>query len=229
MKIFKIFAGKISKKSLVTAQDLCHSLLAMQQVIEPTKITNFSRTTAELESFFLFGLFCAGKNSDYAAKCLARLLTGKEGDSPFAILKSLGEIGIHNTLVASRIGQYHRLTKAIVQAVDLDLQTCTLEDLLKVHGVGQKTARFFLLHTRADCECAVLDTHILRWLRDNEVDAPWSTPASVKQYKDLEQKFLILAKKNFPFMSIAQIDLTLWMHYSGRLADDKFSAPTFID
>jgi len=200
----------------------------MQILIDPKKITNFTRTQAELQSFFLFGLFCAGKNSDYAAKCLARLLANRTGDTPFQILKELGETGIHNALVASRIGQYGRLTKAVMDAVDLDLSTCTLEELMKVHGVGQKTARFFLLHTRPNCQCAVLDTHILKWLRDNQVDAPQNTPTSVKQYKDLEEKFLFLANANFPFMSIADVDLTLWMKYSGRLDDDKYSAPTFI-
>jgi thermostable 8-oxoguanine DNA glycosylase len=200
----------------------------MQILIDPKKITNFSRTQAELQSFFLFGLFCAGKNSDYAAKCLARLLANRTGDTPFQILKELGETGIHNALVASRIGQYGRLTKAVMDAVDLDLSTCTLEELMKVHGVGQKTARFFLLHTRPNCQCAVLDTHILKWLRDNQVDAPQNTPTSVKQYKDLEEKFLFLANINFPFMSIADVDLTLWMKYSGRLDDDKYSAPTFM-
>ena len=201
----------------------------MQILIDPKKITNFTRTQAELQSFFLFGLFCAGKNSDYAAKCLARLLANRTGDTPFQILKELGETGIHNALVASRIGQYGRLTKAVMDAVDLDLSTCTLEELMKVHGVGQKTARFFLLHTRPNCQCAVLDTHILKWLRDNQVDAPQNTPTSVKQYKDLEEKFLFLANANFPFMSIADVDLTLWMKYSGRLDDDKYSAPTFIE
>ena len=200
----------------------------MQILIDPKKITNFTRTQAELQSFFLFGLFCAGKNSDYAAKCLACLLVNRTGDTPFQILKELGETGIHNALVASRIGQYGRLTKAVMDAVDLDLSTCTLEELMKVHGVGQKTARFFLLHTRPDCQCAVLDTHILKWLRDNQVDAPQNTPTSVKQYKDLEEKFLFLANINFPFMSIADVDLILWMKYSGRLDDDKYSAPTFI-
>jgi thermostable 8-oxoguanine DNA glycosylase len=200
----------------------------MQILIDPKKITNFSRTQAELQSFFLFGLFCAGKNSDYAAKCLAKLLHTIEGETPFEVLKNLGEIGIYNALCASRIGQYNRLTKAVMSAVNLDLATCTLEELMKVHGVGQKTARFFLLHTRPNCQCAVLDTHILKWLRDNQVDAPQNTPTSVKQYKDLEEKFLFLANANFPFMSIADVDLTLWMKYSGRLDDDKYSAPTFI-
>lgn len=201
----------------------------MQILIDPKKITNFTRTQAELQSFFLFGLFCAGKNSDYAAKCLAKLLHNNEGETPFEVLKNLGETGIHNALVASRIGQYTRLTKAIVDAVYLDLSTCTLEELMSVHGVGQKTARFFLLHTRPNCKVAVLDTHILKWLRDNEVDAPQVTPTSVKQYKALEEKFLFLAGINFPFMSIADVDLTLWMKYSGRLESDAVEPKMFAE
>jgi thermostable 8-oxoguanine DNA glycosylase len=201
----------------------------MQILIDPKKITNFTRTQAELQSFFLFGLFCAGKNSDYAAKCLAKLLHNNEGETPFEVLKNLGETGIHNALVASRIGQYTRLTKAIVDAVYLDLSTCTLEELMSVHGVGQKTARFFLLHTRPNCKVAVLDTHILKWLRDNGVDAPQVTPTSVKQYKALEEKFLFLAGINFPFMSIADVDLTLWMKYSGRLENDAVEPQMFAE
>jgi thermostable 8-oxoguanine DNA glycosylase len=201
----------------------------MQILIDPKKITNFTRTQAELQSFFLFGLFCAGKNSDYAAKCLAKLLHNNEGETPFEVLKNLGETGIHNALVASRIGQYTRLTKAIMDAVYLDLSTCTLEELMSVHGVGQKTARFFLLHTRSNCKVAVLDTHILKWLRDNGVDAPQVTPTSVKQYKALEEKFLFLAGINFPFMSIADVDLTLWMKYSGRLENDAVEPQMFAE
>lgn len=189
-------------------------------MITPKDITNFSRTTHELQSFFLFGLFCAGKNSDYASKCLSRLLS-KDKDEPFKILKNLGEIGIHNALVASRIGQYSRLTKGIMQALDLDLATCSLDDLMNIHGVGPKTARFFLLHTRANYECAVLDTHILKFLRDHQVDAPKNTPTNYKQYLDLEKKFIYLAKINFPSMALADIDLTLWMKYSGRLDEDQ--------
>jgi len=188
----------------------------MQLTIDPKQITNFSRTTSELQAFFLFGLFCAGKNSDYASRCLSKLLHKSEGDTPFEILKNLGETGIHNALVASKIGQYSRLTKAICQAVDLDLHSCSLEDLLNVHGVGQKTARFFLLHTRSNVKCAVLDTHILKFLRDNAVDAPQNTPTSIKQYEMLEKQFLFLIDSHFPFMSVADVDLTLWKKYSGR-------------
>jgi endonuclease III len=189
------------------------------QAITPTRITNFNRNDYELQSFWLFSMFVAGKNSDYASKCLARLLN--KDVLPFEYLQNLGEVGIHNALVASRIGQYNRLTKAILDSLNLDLRNCSLEDLLQIRGVGPKTARFFLLHTRQNCECAVLDTHILAWMRDNGVDdAPESTPQNQKLYQQLEKQFLFLAKHNFPHMSVAQIDLMIWMKQSGRLKDE---------
>jgi hypothetical protein len=188
--------------------------------IDPTKITNFQRTDAELQAFALFGLFCAGKNSDYAARCLARLLN-KCDSTPFNYLRELGEIGIHNALVASKIGQYHRLTKALMALIELDLRTCSLSDLTSVFGIGAKTARFFLVHSRPNCDHAILDVHVLKFLRDNGVeDAPEQTPTNHKKYLELEKKFLYLAKIRFPFMSIADIDLIIWQHYSGRLHHD---------
>ena len=188
--------------------------------IDPKNITNFDRTSAELQAFWLFSLFVAGKNSDYASQCLSRLLSKAQNkeQNPFDYLRELGEIGVHNALVAAKIGQYSRLTKAIMQSLVLDLRTATLQDLMSVYGCGPKTARFFLLHTRSQCECAVLDTHILAWMRSHGADAPTSTPSGEK-YLFLEKLFLGLAKMHFPFMSIAQIDLLIWMKQSGRLEE----------
>lgn len=198
----------------------------MQTLIDPTNITNFSRTDAQLQAFWLFGAFCAGKNSDYASKCLAKLLSKCGNQTPFEYLRSLGNVAIHNALVAAKIGQYARLTRFIEESIQLDLRTASLQDLMGVFGIGPKTARFFLLHSRPDCECAVLDCHILKFLRENSVDAPQQTPTNQKQYIELEKKFLFIAKLQFPQMSVAQIDLMLWMKYSGRLEND-FVEPTF--
>jgi thermostable 8-oxoguanine DNA glycosylase len=58
-------------------------------------------------------------------------------------------------------------------------------------------------------------------MRDNGVDdAPESTPQNQKLYQQLEKQFLFLAKHNFPHMSVAQIDLMIWMKQSGRLKDE---------
>ena len=193
--------------------------------INPTDITHFDRDANQLESFWLFCMFVAGKNSDYASRCLSRLIhaaklgqdIGEEG--VFNYFKSIGEVGIQNALVASRVGQYGRLTKGIMQSLDLDLRTCGLDDLLNIHGVGNKTARFFLLHSREGCEYAVLDTHILAWLRDNGVeDAPHSTPTNTKKYKELEKQFRYLSRLRYPYLSDAKIDLLIWSVQSNRIS-----------
>ena len=163
--------------------------------IDPKNITNFNRDTDELQAFWLFCMFVAGKNSDWASRCLKKLIdTADKGTDGgiFNYFKSIGEVGVHNMLVANKVGQYTRLTKGIMQSLDLDLRTCTLNDLLNIYGVGNKTARFFLLHTRDRCDYAVLDTHILAWMRDHGVDnAPKSTPTNLKVYKELENRYRI--------------------------------------
>jgi thermostable 8-oxoguanine DNA glycosylase len=133
------------------------------------------------------------------------------------------ETQIRNVLVASKIGQYGRLTKAVMDSLNLDLRTCTLEDLLAVHGVGPKTARFFLLHSRRYAKHAVLDTHILSWLRSHGVEnAPKATPQNPKLYAELEDTFIRLAELWFPNVPLAEVDLLIWMQQSGRLSDEVF-------
>jgi len=193
--------------------------------VDPTNITHFDRDTNQLESFWLFCQFVAGKNSDYASRCLSKLIHGmsKRGyDNIFNYFRDLGRDGIHNALVASKVGQYVRLTKGILQSLDLDLRTCTLDDLLNIHGVGNKTARFFLLHTRAGGNWAVLDTHILAWLRDHGVEnAPKNTPTNNELYCELEGQFRYLSRLEYPYLSDAQIDLLIWSAQSGRISGEE--------
>jgi len=192
--------------------------------IDPKNITDFNRNTDELQAFWLFCMFVAGKNSDWASRCLKKLInTADKGtfEGIFKYFKSIGEVGVHNALVANKVGQYTRLTKGIMQSLNLDLRTCSLQDLLNIHGVGNKTARFFLLHTRRNCDYAVLDTHILAWMRDHGVEnAPKSTPTNLKVYEELENRYRILSRLHYPHLSNAQIDLLIWTKQSGRLDDD---------
>lgn len=193
----------------------------MQPTIQPTSVTNFQRTDAELQSFWLFCMFVAGKNSDHAARCLERLLHKAKGfDTPFEYLSSIGEVGIHNALVASKIGQYARLTKGILHSLRYatDLRTVSVDELQTIFGVGPKTARFFVLHSRADAKCAVLDTHILKWMREHGMDAPFQTPQNMEVYKYLESQFIGVASMRFPNLTLAEIDLIIWTEQSGRLA-----------
>lgn len=190
-------------------------------MITPTQITNYNRSESELQSFWLFGAFCAGKNSDYASACLSRLLAKCGDQTPFDYLKSLGETGIHNALVAARIGQYARLSRFVMESLDLDLKNATVNELMDVFGIGPKTARFFLLHTRPNQSLAVLDTHILKYLKDKGLNVPDNTPSNKKKYEELEKQFIFFAHSDFPHMNLADIDLMLWMKYSGRLDNDS--------
>jgi thermostable 8-oxoguanine DNA glycosylase len=188
-------------------------------MIEPKSVTNFNRSDAELQTFWLFSIFVAGKNSDVASRCLARFLARFHDKKPFEALGELGETGIRNHLVAHRVGQYDRITKALVDSIGLDLRSCSLEDLLAVRGVGNKTARFFLLHSRPDIKVAVLDTHVLKWMASKvpEDAIPKVTPTNPKIYQALEQKFLVLAGIYHPTTAIADLDLLIWTEQSGRL------------
>ena len=112
---------------------------------------------------------------------------------------------------------FHTITK-----MGLDLRTCTAEDLERCPGIGLKTSRFFILHTRRAARVACLDTHILRWLSDLGYKAPKVTPNSKKVYRELEAIFLGLARKKR--MSPARLDLAIWRKYSGHTPESNQAA-----
>lgn len=184
-------------------------------MITPTSITKFDRTDGELELFWLFGLLVAGKNSDWAANKLMSMFKGVE--SPFQFLRT-HEHSLHNYLVANKVGQYTRLERAFQQSLSLDLRNATLEQLMSVFGVGPKTARFFLLHSRKDCQHIVLDTHVLRYLRERwkMENVPTSTPSEA-EYGRIERIAVNLIRADFPKLSLAEADLLIWSKMSGRL------------
>ena len=184
-------------------------------IIEPTKITNYNRSTLELQWFWLFSMFVAGKNSDFAAGKI-ETLRALMPDGAYPI-DWLNAHGVEEYLRKAKVGQYGRLTKAITQSKDVDLHTATLEELFEIHGIGPKTVRFFLLHSRKDCNCAVLDTHVLKFLRANGyAAAPKQTPNKPEDYRAWEKTFLNIVALNYPTFTVAEIDLKIWTEYSGR-------------
>ncbi len=187
--------------------------------IDPKNITKFDRSQEELEFFWLFCILVAGKNADWASLKLLDLFRNKpEDQTPFEFLKTR-LTDLNNILVANKVGQYRRIQKAIEQSLEIDLRTASVGDLMEIHGVGPKTARFFILHTRADAQCAVLDTHILKWMRslvDPIFEVPASTPP-INKYQTLEFVAIKLMKTHFPNISLAEADLLIWTKMSGRL------------
>ena len=181
--------------------------------VDPTKITNYSYTTNELQAFWLFCLVVAGKTAKTQARLLEGFLNSLECvGSPFDKLTwAVIQDNLEERLKFSRLGQYGRLSRAFRESLSLDLRNCSVEDLEKVHGVGPKTSRLFVMHSRPNVRYAAIDTHILKLLRENGYDAPKSTPTG-KKYRDLEQAFLKLADD--AGMTPADFDLSTWKKYA---------------
>lgn len=190
-------------------------------MIDPRDVTKYDRTQSELEEFWLFCLVVAGKTAMTQAKLLDAFLTDILEDIPFAdatpfeaLRNAVDEGWLLDKLKASRLGQYTRLEKAMRLSLDLDLTNDTVDKFEAIPGVGSKTARFFLLHTRENQQIAVLDTHVLRYMRDQGLTEQKGTPPKGPKYEALEKVFIGLAAK--AKMSIADFDLHIWRTYSGN-------------
>jgi thermostable 8-oxoguanine DNA glycosylase len=187
--------------------------------INPKKITDFNRTKADLELFAVFAVCVAGKNAQQTADKVndhfRDVATPTKQLTPFEAIKNLVNIKVFVAyLKMAKMGQYRRIYRALRDLVEsgIDLKTCTVEELEAIHGIGPKTSRFIIMHSRPNQRLATLDTHILRWMRDQGIETPKATPQSKKLYKELEQKFLTLCDKCAILPS--QLDLKIWKQYS---------------
>jgi hypothetical protein len=196
-------------------------------MIQPHAITNFNRTEHELQEFLLFTVCVAGKSSEQQARKLEIFLAGHCGIGgmlPFAMIRMYGYTGTFCNLETTKMGQYKRITKAFIAIAEanLDLKTCTVEDLEKIPGLGCKTSRFFLVHSRPNQEYGILDSHILRHMREDlAIPTPKTTPTNPKKYYDLESKLLEVVRASGK--SYADYDLEVW---SKRVLDKKNKAAT---
>src|SRR5580698_1559120 len=146
--------------------------LTRRRMIDPNNVTNASRTAAELEEFLLFCVVVAGKNADQQAAKLERFLSGRK---PFAHIRASHKGGtLDDQLKAVRLGKYALLGRSFRELAHsrIDLATCTWEELTGFPGIGIKTSKFFILHSRAAQMHGVLDTHVLAWMREH-----WSSAA----------------------------------------------------
>ena len=166
----------------------------------------------------LYSVIVAGKNASFAEKALARfLLEMKNEETPFQYIKFLIKNDeLYNVLIKSRCGNYSKILKCFTQIINIDVFNCTVDDLEAIHGIGPKTARFFLLATRPNVRYAALDTHILKWLRKIGYDAPKTTPTG-KKYYELEKAFL--EEADDMGLTAFELDSKIWYEYSSWLVD----------
>lgn len=182
-------------------------------MIDPQNITDYNRTDAELEELLLFAAAVTAKTAVVVAKQLDNFLSGAPGSTPFKKVENMiGADALVGNMKTAKLGQYKRLEKAFTQIVKLNPRTCTVDDLEKVHGIGPKTARFFILHSRPNQRVAALDTHMMTFLREKGYTTLDNTPSSSKVYKDLEKIFIEEADK--AGKSVAEFDLSIWNKYS---------------
>lgn len=185
-------------------------------MIDPSDVTKFDRTDAELEEWWLFSCVVAGKTATTQARLLDGFLNEARffpSERPFESIQRAVDTGMLEILLRnSRLGQYRRLTRCFAGSLKLDLRNDPVEAFEAIHGVGPKTARMFIMHSRPDQRLAAIDTHVLKHLNANGFKAPAVTPSSPKLYRELEVAFLDLADK--AGQSPADYDLAVWKSYA---------------
>ena len=188
-------------------------------MINPAKVTNYNRTQYELEEFILFCINVAGKKSAIEAPKLEVFIERAKNitkeSTPFNCIRKLIKLGRLNEIMHwAKLSPYaQRYNSYVAVAKIKDLQTVTLNRLLQVPGIGLKTARFFLSHSREDFDEPMLDTHILRFLRDQGyTDAPKSTPSNENTYHYFANIFKNIARQLGK--SVTDLDLEIWKQYS---------------
>lgn len=200
-------------------------------MVDPTVVTIYDRDEYQLQEFALFTILVAGKRARLMARSLDALL--REGHwincieqfRPFEAIRAFPRDILSIRMKSHGIGCHTIKAKAILGLLDanLDLDTCTTDEMEQVYGIGPKTSRYFMLHTRSGARVAALDRHMLQYLRDCGVDAPWHPPSS-KRYRQLEQ--VVLSICDILGMTPAALDLMVWNYYSGEL--ENASKPPLV-
>lgn len=198
-------------------------------MIDATQITNFSRNREDLLEFWLFCMMVANKPANITSQKLELLLSTlphENSEQKFFDLMKQGNL--LQKLQEIRSGQYSRLVLAFTETYkrlkrNKDyLLTASPEDLETIPGVGPKTARFFILHSRKNAHVAVLDTHVLKWLRTKGHEVPKSSPKG-KIYSELESLFLKYAMRFG--VTPADLDLAIWNTFSKNSGDQEKISP----
>lgn len=185
----------------------------LPNMIDPNNITKYDRSDEELLEFWLFCILVAGKKSSVVAEKLNKL---NKTFNIWAVVHCKREPIIESVLRVFKMGQYGRVTKAILDSSKVNLRKARFADLMQIRGVGPKTASFFLTHSRRDHHQPILDTHILKYIRSKGHPAPKSTPQDLNKYQELSSLFLSLSAVEFPNMTLAERDLHIWKTYSNK-------------
>ncbi len=200
---------------------------------------SFRNEKFENEWKLLYAIIVAGKTAKFATSAMKKFYPCtryfvpdlyKAYDSPFAMIRRLdrqsktegdGADYLMHHIRCSHLGNYNKTVRAFRECSKsrLDLKTCTVAQLEAIHGIGPKSARFFVLWgVREKSErVAALDVHVLRFLRHLGHPAPKSTPTG-KRYVKLEAAFLGICDELG--LEPKRVDWAVWSLYSGNIEND---------
>jgi len=197
-------------------------------MIDPYKITNYNRTDVELEEFWLFCLAVAGKKATMIAnkvdEFLRPVLSGQSlFKTPFDLITYMSISGgagsiLDLALRDVKMGKYALLSKGYAESAakgNMWLRTASAEVIrTSITGAGYKTSRFFTLHSRENEQVAVIDTHMLKYLK--HIGAP-NVPDGIPNGPDyLRLEKLLLAEAAKKSLTMADFDLKIWSHYASK-------------
>jgi endonuclease III len=166
----------------------------------------------ELQWKLIYAMFVANKTAKFANAKVDKMQGLLGWTMPFEAIAKMDDAQLEALLRKVGTGQYARLTRGLRELVntEIDPYTCDPDELQAIHGIGPKTARFFVMWTRPDeARYAVLDVHVLRWLHEQgHRRIPTQTPNDMRSYKRVEQIFLKEAAKHN--MTPRELDLIIW-------------------
>ena len=173
---------------------------------------NWTNTREKRELVLLFSIMAAGKSADRTSDALNYMMHTLPGDTPFDKIRDMVKRqDALEKLKTFRIGQHNRILKAFRAIVDFDVDAVPPDPdkLLAIPGIGLKTSRFVSLVYDRTLKVAVLDTHVLKFLRNRlGIDAPMGTPNSVKIYDRLSKPIIRLAE--LLGVTCGDLDIVLW-------------------
>lgn len=114
-----------------------------------------------------------------------------------------------------KLGQYTKIAKAWNHLAAVT-PPFTVANLLKVPGIGPKTARFITVYSGTDANRAVLDVHVMRWMRQQKL---WKLPGAPKNAKEYERaETIFLAKARELGVTPAELDTQIWQAFQRKPA-----------
>jgi thermostable 8-oxoguanine DNA glycosylase len=172
-------------------------------------------TRPELQYWILFSMAVAGKGAKVTEQKMLSFLREESRPllPPFGVVKLYilrGEL--LRKMRKHKLGKYTLLNKGFRAALDLDLDDLTVAKLDAIPGIGPKSARMIMMYGFPDQkEYAVLDTHVLKWLKAHGHEVPRATPDG-KTYDRLEK--IVLTEAQARGMTARQFDTFVWQMYA---------------